>query len=164
MINKMRRVLIIVVVIFTVSCKNSPSVDTNIESTTVTENFDWLLGNWHRINEKDGKETYEIWNKKTNTEYIGVGFTLQNNDTIWKEDIKLIKSDDDWNFVVAGKGKTNPTIFKLTMIENESFTCNNELNEFPKKIKYSKNENKIIAVISGGEAKVLFEFERLNTN
>lgn len=162
--NKMIILLIIAMVVFIVSFKNNPTVKSNSESSTVTENFDWLLGSWHRINEKDGKETYEIWNKINNTEYIGVGYTLQNSDTIWKENIKLIKSDKDWNFEVSGMGESSPTIFKLTKIDIESFTCENELNEFPKKIKYYKNENKITAVISGGDMKIPFEFERLNTN
>ena len=123
---------------------------------------------WQKARKQNNRSVWRncapLWNKINNTEYLGIGFTLQNNDTIWKENIKLIKSNEDWNFEVAGKGETSPTIFKLTNIDNDSFTCENELNEFPKKIKYFKNENKIIAVISGGEMKVLFEFERLNTN
>ncbi|NOQ27051.1 MAG: hypothetical protein GQ564_16945 [Bacteroidales bacterium] len=162
--NKMIIILIIALVVFIVSCKNSPTDKSNSESSALTENFDWLLGRWHRINEKDGMETYEIWNKINNTKYVAIGFTLQNSDTIWKENIKLIKSDEDWNFEVIGKGESNPTIFKLTEIDKESFTCENEMNEFPKKIKYFKNENNITAVISGGEMKIPFEFERLNTN
>lgn len=153
--------LIIALVVFIVSCKNNSTEKSNNESPAVTENFDWLIGNWQRINEEEGKETYETWNKVNNTKYIGVGFTMQNSDTIWKENIKLLKSDDNWNFEVSVMNEYSPTVFKLTNISDESFTCENELNEFPKKIKYFKNEDKISAVISGGETKVLFEFERL---
>jgi hypothetical protein len=162
--NKMIILLIIAMVVFTVSCKNSPTVKSNSESSTITEDFDWLLGNWHRTNEKEGYETYEFWSKINNTEYSSIGFTLQNNDTIWKENIKLIKRNDDWSFEVSGMGEFNQTIFKLIKADNESFTCKNELNEFPKEIKYFKNENNITAEISGGDMKIPFEFERTDNN
>ena len=46
-------------------------------TTQPTENFDWLLGNWKRTNEEKGKETFENWKKTNDTEYKGIGFTLQ---------------------------------------------------------------------------------------
>lgn len=125
------------------------------------EDFDWLLGNWQRINEQEGRQTFESWQKINDAEYEGLGFTLQNGDTIWQENIRLIKSDSGWNFEAIGKAETNPTIFRLTKIEKESFFSENELNEFPKKIHYYKSEDNLNATISGGGEEVLFEFKKV---
>lgn len=135
----------------------------NAESSALTENFDWLIGNWHRTNEKEDRETYEIWNKKSNYEYNGTGFTLQNNDTIFYESIKLVKSETGWNFEVIGKGEPSPTIFKFTHVDKGEFTCENMKVEFPKKIKYSQVGNSIKAIVSGGDIEIPFEFERVKT-
>lgn len=130
-------------------------------SCNQAEDFDWLLGNWQRKNEQEGRQTLENWQKKSDSEYIGLGFTLQNGDTIWQERIRLIKSDNGWNFEAIGKGETSPTIFKLTRIEKESFVSENEQNEFPKKIYYYKNKDDLNAIISGGGEEVLFEFKKV---
>ncbi len=148
---------------FTISCKNedtSTSTAVNEATLNTSENFDWLVGNWQSINEEEDRKTFETWNMKNDTEYKGFGFTLQNNDTVWQEHVRLVKSETGWNFEVTGKGESKPTVFKLTNVERESFACENQENEFPKKIVYAKAGNKIKAVISGGSMEIPFEFER----
>ncbi|MEM8566439.1 MAG: alpha/beta fold hydrolase, partial [Bacteroidota bacterium] len=49
------------------------------------EGFDWLLGNWERINDKKDLKTYENWVKIGADEYRGLSFTLEQSDTVWKE-------------------------------------------------------------------------------
>lgn len=49
-----------------------------------SRNFDWLCGNWVRTNDEEGYRTYENWMKNSNTEYIGLGCTLQDGDTVLK--------------------------------------------------------------------------------
>jgi len=39
--------------------ENRENIEKKQELTGQTENFDWLLGNWIRINEEKGKETFE---------------------------------------------------------------------------------------------------------
>lgn len=144
------------------SCKNE-SKNEESKLTSVSDNFEWLQGHWKRINEEEGKETNEIWKKKNDLEFYGLGFTMKNNDTIWMENIKLVRKDAGWNFEVTGKGDTIPTIFNLTKIGKESFISENDQNEFPKKIHYYKNGEKLTAIISGGGMEIPFEFERKRT-
>lgn len=49
------------------------------------EHFDWLTGNWKRLNEGEGKETFEKWEKISAAEYAGIGFIMQKGDTINQE-------------------------------------------------------------------------------
>lgn len=132
-----------------------------MSTISAIEKFDWLVGNWERTNEKPDRQTYESWQKINELEYRGIGFTLQQNDTIWKEDIRLIKLKNNWNFEVRGKDDSTPTIFKLVNIEKRKFICENQENEFPKKIEYAKEGDKIRAIISGGEMEIPFEFEQI---
>ncbi|MCU4164954.1 DUF6265 family protein [Carboxylicivirga caseinilyticus] len=143
--------MIVILLILSVSCKNRP--------TESKDNFDWMLGSWIRTNEQENRLTFENWEKHSDSEYTGFGFTLENNDTIWQENIKLIKKDGEWSFDVTGQGESNSTNFKLIRIEEQCFVCENQLNEFPKIIEYSKNGDLLKATISGNNMKVDFDFE-----
>jgi len=133
---------------------------TTITSKLNNNNFNWLLGAWKRTNDAEGSQTYERWKKVNDTELSGFGYTLVSSDTVWQESIKLIKSDDIWNFEVSQQDSKEPTVFKVTKIEMESFTCENKANDFPKKIRYAKVEKGLNAVISGDGKVVLFQFAR----
>jgi hypothetical protein len=43
----------------------------------------------------------------------------------------------------------------------DSFTCENKNNEFPKMIEYSMQDQLLLAKISGGDTEILFSFEKL---
>lgn len=153
-----------IVILFLSSCtsnNNEESKTQNNEISKSTENFDWLLGNWKRNNEKENRETFEIWKKKNNSEYYGIGFTLQNNDTIKQEKIKLTKLNNNWILEVKVPEETESITFNLTSIGNKEFICENKEIDFPKKIKYWKNGTKINALVSGDEMEIPFEFERI---
>ncbi len=125
---------------------------------TKTENFDWLLGEWQRSNDKEGKQTYETWTKTSNTEYAGHGFTLKQQDTTFQENMSLVKHGDTWQLEVAGAGNPKPVVFKLTKIAENNFTCENPEHDFPTKIEYMRNGDQINAAIFGGDQRIPFDF------
>ena len=98
--------------------------------------FDWLLGSWERVNDPPGKQTFEYWEKSTDSLYKGMACTLKNGDTIWKERIHLYSVAKNWHFEVFVKNESKGTIFMITEIGQTDFTCENAQNEFPKKIEY----------------------------
>lgn len=158
----MRLLIIFLSTLLCGSCKETSSNNTsNKKSIEVIDNVDWLIGHWKRTNDKEGKTTYEHWKKKSKTEYTGIGYTLQNNDTIWKEDIRIVKIDSIWNFEVVGVNESKSTIFTFTNLGSKSFSCQNEDNEFPKKIEYFMGKDKLKAIISGGGMEIPFEFDRM---
>ena len=154
----MKKIVIIVsLFVFSVSCNNK----SDSGQAETEQNFDWLSGKWIRTNDQEDRLTFENWEKKSTTEYIGFSYTIQNNDTVWQENVKLLKTDANWSFEVTGKGETQPTKFRLTTIEEGKFTCENQANEFPKKIEYLKKEDKLQAKISGNDMEIIFDFEKL---
>lgn len=144
----MIRFYFLLLILLFVSCNSSQEAQ-----------FDWLLGNWERTNDTKGNKTYEYWTKKSNTEYIGLGCTLKEKDTVFKENIHLIKDKEQWVFKVIGVNET-PTLFSITSLNKTSFTCENPENEFPKKIIYSSENGNLKAVISAGETQIPFLFKK----
>ncbi|QLE00260.1 hypothetical protein HX109_01270 [Galbibacter sp. BG1] len=123
--------------------------------------FNWLLGKWKRLNEEEGKETFEVWEKLNPSKYVGLGFTMQSGDTIWQEQIKLEKDEKNWNFKVKSPDEASFTIFKVTAIRENSFECENKDIEFPNSIKYDLEASHLKATVSGGEMQINFDFEKL---
>lgn len=152
--------LILIAVALLASCKKNNPVSNPKQVENESVNLDWLIGNWQRTNDKENKETFEDWEKLSSTEYRGHGYTMVEQDTVWQENIELVKmKDGNWTYNVFQKNDPTSTDFKLTAISGNSFTAENPENEFPKTIKYHKSENGLIAIISDGETEVEFEFE-----
>jgi len=158
-IETMKNKIILIALVFCVSCGNV----NNIQTTQKHENFNWLVGEWIRTNEKPDQTTYENWERISEHEYKGNGFTIsvEDNDTIWSEVIQLIKEANHWSFNVLMKGEKKATKFALSNKKENQFVCKNQLNDFPKMIVYEKMSNQLIATISGGGNEVVFEFERI---
>lgn len=155
----MKRLFIFLIFITLLSCKKTENKDKKNTDSNQTQ-FDWLVGNWIRTNEKDEKKTFESWTKSSNSKFLGVSYTLQNNDTIWKEDVVLSKLNNTWYFAVTGKEDEKPTLFKLSKIDGKSFVFENKNNSFPKLIQYQNIGNKFKATVSGDEMVIDFEFEK----
>lgn len=127
-------------------------------STKELAEFDWLIGSWERTNNTEGTKTYEYWQKKSDTEYTGLGCTLKRTDTIFKETMRLYKQDTTWNFEVVGVNES-PTTFKIISKDSIRFTCENKANDFPKTISYTIKDNELMAVISDGSHEIPFNFK-----
>ncbi|SUJ17985.1 Uncharacterised protein [Sphingobacterium spiritivorum] len=125
------------------------------------DNFDWLLGNWQRTNEEKGKMTFEIWQKVDDSAYKGVGFTMQNKDTVSQEQMKIVKTYGKWNLLVKTREEKDFIKFDVSDMENGSFTFKNDSLNFPKTIKYWKNGDKLNATVTGDEIEIAYEFKQL---
>ncbi len=128
-------------------------------TTTKSGNFDWLLGKWQRTNEEQGKATFENWEKSSDTVYSGIGFTIQNNDTISQEQMKIVELKGEWNLLVKTPDEKEFIKFRMSKMEDDKFEFENDSLDFPKLIKYWKNGHKINALVSGGNLKRSYEFE-----
>ena len=159
----MKKPLILFLLFTILSCTQSPPE--NIKSTTTTTksvDYTWLLGNWKRVNEKEGKETFETWDKISDTEYAGIGYTMQKGDTISQEKMRLTKSGEHWDIIVSLGQEVESVIFKGESHTDTEFVFVNPENDFPNKIKYWKSGDKLLAAISSTEMEISFEFEKIS--
>ena len=116
----------------------------------------WMQGKWIRLGDKPGKITYEIWKNKN-----GLGFTLQEKDTVFKEIMSIVNIKDTLFLKVVGVNE-NPTLFKFTHQTDTSFVSENPKNEFPQKIYYYLENKQLKAEVSNSDFKIDFVFEKLN--
>lgn len=122
--------------------------------------FDYLIGDWERTNEQEGKETFEHWSHDTENLYTGIGYTLQNKDTIWKEHMQLVQKDTTW--ILEIYNDKEPMIpFTVTRKGSNTFMAYNPTNEFPKHIFYTYFDNTLTAMISSDDRNIPFIFWRV---
>jgi hypothetical protein len=160
----MKQILILLIGITFLSCHQSTkesSGSKTSESIMESEGFDWLLGNWKRLNEEAGKETFENWEKTSDSEYLGIGFSMQDGDTIKQENIRLIKAGENWDLIVKVPEETQAVKFKGISHHESAFTCENNEIDFPNKIKYWKSGDRLKASVSNAEMEIPFEFEKI---
>lgn len=123
--------------------------------------YDYLVGDWIRLNNREGQITYESWTKKGESVLYGIGFTIENSDTVFKETLQLKKMGKEWFYIVSGVNE-EATSFLISEQNENSFVCINELNEFPKKIAYSYNNSLLSVTISADSTQILFQFTSQN--
>ena len=129
------------------------------EKTVTSGEFEYMLGSWERSNDGQGQSTFEIWAKDHANSYSGLGFTLQNGDTVFKEEMQIIKRAGNWQLEVSGVNE-GITSFLISSHDSSSFSSNNIKNEFPKMIEYSIENNLLKARVSDNTREILFTFEK----
>lgn len=162
----MKKNNIILISIFVLSCNpktnryNNLGTTSNINSEK-TENLDWLTGNWIRINEKPGRSTFENWEKINSSEYSGFGFTMQDSDTVSQEKMDIIQTNGKWALFVKLPNAKDAIKFEITEFDNNGFVCFNYSNDFPNRIQYWMEGDKVNAKISNSEMEIPFVFEKI---
>ena len=161
----LRIILSIALIINLWSCQektNSPEKEDESvqEVKNSKENFDWLLGDWKRLNNQPGKENFESWSKTDDLQYNGFSYTLEGTDTVFWEKMNLIQIDKEWSFQVRMKDGGGVD-FKVFNTAENSFKCANKKNDFPKVIEYLLKDDQLLATISADSTKVPFVFSRL---
>jgi hypothetical protein len=132
-----------------------------IISSCKTENTiqkpSFIIGNWERINDAKGKKTYENWK----TDFTGLGITMKDNDTVFKEILSIVYTNDTLTLKVEGVNET-ATLFKITHQTDTSFVAENPTHDFPTKIKYWLENKQLKAHVSNKDFGIDFVFKKRN--
>ena len=144
----MRNLILLLSIILLFSCNNNSA-----KSTKPT----FLIGEWKRLNDKPGSQTYEMWNNNL----IGMGYTITGKKRTFQEILSIVKINDTLHLEVKGVNE-KPTLFKFTNQTDTSFVCENPKNEFPKKITYYKDGKQLKAIVSANDFRIDFVFDRVN--
>ena len=153
----MKYLTVVLIVLFTISC--SKQIKKQINNVEGIKSVDWITGNWVRVNDDKNRSTFEHWNKVSEKEYNGLGYTLEQADTVFKENLRILQNDGHWYLEVTGVNE-NPTTFKFLDQSDSSFVSENKENEFPNKIDYSRKHNKLTAIISDDSISISFIFNK----
>ena len=129
-------------------------------TVSTVDNLKWLEGSWTRTNVKAGQSGFELWKKVSPTELSGRGITMNGNDTTFVEKLRIIARDGNLFYVADVPENQKPVFFRLTKINENSFTCENAEHDFPKMISYTLQGAKLRATISGDGKSMEFLFEK----
>ncbi len=125
------------------------------------EDFKWLEGKWERQNVRPGTTAFEVW-ERTSDGYSGLGISMRGADTTFVESLALVEKDETIYYVANVSSNAEPTYFKVTEISKTGFESENPQHDFPKKIQYFLEGEKLTAVISAGEKTMGFIFKKMN--
>ncbi|WP_309562412.1 DUF6265 family protein [Christiangramia sp. SM2212] len=138
---------------------NAETSNSGISVCSQEDNFDWIIGEWVRINDKEGITTTEKWENSSDNMYSGIGLASKDGEIVFREDLRILKKNDTWIYEVTGVN-SDTTNFLISSITSNSFTAINLDNPFPKEINYRAEEGRLIAEISDDENKIVFEFRK----
>ena len=90
-------------------------------------------GTWKMISDK--LEYYEEWRLINGSELIGIGFSIEEGDTVLSEELYVKKFADQWAYVALPVNQTI-TLFALSEYSESKFIFENEEHDYPQKIIY----------------------------
>jgi hypothetical protein len=120
----------------------------------------WLKGTWQRTDTEPGQSGHERWIEVSPSEMKGWGVSMKGVDTAFVEKLKIIVEKDKIYYVSDVPENKQPVYFTITEITDTGFTCENPQHDFPKKIAYWKEGDKLSATISGDGKEFTFLFTK----
>lgn len=154
----MKKALLLVAILFTIEITYAQSSSQKIAGDF--KKLDWIEGVWTRSNVKPGRSAQESWQKISAVEWKGSGVSMKGADTAFVEKLKIIIKEENIYYVADIAENKEPVYFKLTVISDNGFVCENLQHDFPKTIAYQKDGNKIKATVSGDGKSIDYLFEK----
>ena len=144
---------------FLVCCYNK-SLGQQSTSVTDFKKLDWMAGTWKRTNTKEGESGYEKWVKLSDSTWQGLGITLNGKDTSAIEKLTITIKKKGIYYIADVSGNPEPVWYLFSELTDNGFICENTEYDFPKKIQYRKQGNKIKATISGNGKFIDYLFKK----
>lgn len=121
-------------------------------------NFNWMSGDWYM--RSNGYTIYEHWDGKS--EAVMEGFSVTTNekgDTVGREELRIIKLDEEYFYIAKPRSKSTTTTFKMVLDSIRKVRFYNATNDFPKWIEYTRKDDSLIAKISNKEREIYFRYK-----
>ncbi len=104
-------------------------------------------GKWKMNSDK--LEYYEEWKLINDSEIIGIGFSIEEGDTVLSENLYLKKFEATWAYIALPINQTI-TLFALTEFSESKFIFENKEHDYPQRIIYEFTaDGKLNAAIEG---------------
>ncbi|WP_416864460.1 MAG: DUF6265 family protein [Imperialibacter sp.] len=152
----MKSILTITLLLSTASLSYAQSA--NAASAKNFKKLSWLEGTWDRTNVKPGKSAHERWEKDSKTKWIGFGVSLQGEDTTFLEKLSILVKNGSIYYIADVPENKTPVPFQFTQVSKQGFVCENPTHDFPKKIAYTLEGDRLEVQISGDGQAMDFEF------
>ena len=149
----MMRTVFIVLTLFLLSACFRPDAEESMQ------NLRQLEGKW---SSSEGVLFNESWNVISDTMLAGEGFSLQEKDTVFKEELRIFLKEGQV-FYAAKVGESDQFVtFRLNEAKRNSWVFENHNHDYPNIISYKIDEDELIATTtnSNGNKKIEFVMKR----
>ena len=125
------------------------------------QSCEWMLGNWQSPTSKG--IFYESWRKNEANGFTGQGCFVNGTDTLFKEQL-AVETKNGGVFYVATVPDQNQgkSIDFMLIAMGKELIFENPTHDFPKKISYQLEGNKLKAQISGDGKAIDYLFEKVS--
>ncbi len=130
-------ILLLLATLFVSSCYNPTPLQ-------IMDDFSVIEGKW--ISYK-GIKFNEDWKFINKTEYEGVGYSLNNNDTAYFERLKMHLKDGAISYMVMFENGESVE-FNLISSTKNSWVFTNPMNDYPSLIKYEVSNDTLLTVVT----------------
>lgn len=111
--------------------------------------FTIISGCWERRDDAKKLIVSEQWMSPVGTSIIGMGRTVRNGKTVDWEFMRIEERSDGIYFVAKPKANPVETDFKLIRSANGEFVFENAAHDFPQRVIYRADRNRLTARIEG---------------
>ena len=118
----------------------------------------WLKGHWERMGVNVGTSAFEQWEIDVDEAMKGKGVTKSHGQITFVEKLSIVEVDGSPFYAVDVEHNPSPVYFRITELSDLGFECENPLHDFPKKITYTLNGDRLDVNISGGGRSSVFMF------
>lgn len=122
--------------------------------------MEWLVGTWRRVDLPEGRSGYERWTYNGVQGFNGVGVSERGGKTVFEEKLRIVEKDGAVHYVADVAENAEPVYFKLTELSENELTFENPAHDFPQKIAYRRDGERLHVTVSAGDKATEFEFER----
>jgi hypothetical protein len=155
----MKKILFINLLLVILLCNCNFSKNQKIKNL---DELNWLLGEW----EQRSKESLfvEKWLKTNDNKFSGNSYMIQNNDTVFTEQITLELSNNELQYKTNVNNQNNSETICFTLISNKNkeYIFENKLHDFPQRIVYKKNGKDSLNAYIEGKVEGVYKKEEFN--
>jgi len=119
------------------------------EKARKLDDLSWFSGCWESNNKGKNLLISEQWMKPAGGMMLGVGRTVKDGKAVDFEFLRIEQRGDDVFYIAKPRANKEETLFKLIKLENWSVIFENPEHDFPQRVIYKREGEKLTGRIEG---------------
>lgn len=121
--------------------------------------LEWLQGTWQREALPPGRSGDEVWQREGDA-LVGVGSSYRDGVLRFREQLRIVQEGGEVFYVADVPDNPAPVKFRQTQQQGQSVIFENPAHDFPQRIAYQREGERLTARVSGGGREQVFHFLR----
>ncbi len=126
---------------------------------SLRQRLGWIEGHWERTDLPEGRSGYEHW-QADGRGFAGTGALWKGAQLAFREELRIDADGDDVFYLADVPGNPAPVRFRMIALTGDSVAFENPAHDFPKKIVYRRDGDRLQARISANGREMTLAFQR----